>query len=178
MSGLGHLLLDLGHTVTGSDLTLNEDIAQLRSRGATVHIGHSADHLRAASPVMAVYSSAIRANNPELQAAAESNVPIVRRATLLAALSQRQRGICVAGMHGKTTTSALLSFALEQLSCRLSYAIGALVPQLERHARFTPDSPLLANESGVDNGAPVGSLSPVGGGAGARPVRRSLGEGG
>ena len=71
-----------------------------------------AEQLRAARPVLAVYSSAIRANSPELQAAAESNVPAVRRATMLAALSQRQRGICVAGMHGKTTTSALLSFAL------------------------------------------------------------------
>src|SRR6185295_11138685 len=158
MSGLGHLLLDLGHSVAGSDLTLNEEIAQLRSRGATVHIGHAAEQLRAVSPVLAVYSSAVRANNPELQAAAELKIPIVRRATLLAALLHRQRGICVAGMHGKTTTSALLSFALEQLPGRPSYAIGAFVPQLERHARFTPHSPLLANESEVDNGAPVGPL--------------------
>jgi UDP-N-acetylenolpyruvoylglucosamine reductase len=156
MSGLGHLLLDLGHTVAGCDLTLNEEIAQLRSRGATVHIGHTAEQLRAASPVLAVYSSAIRANNPELQAAAEANVPIVRRATLLAALSQRQRGICVAGMHGKTTTSALLSFALEKLSSRPSYAVGALVPQLERQARFTLDPPLPADESAADSGAAVG----------------------
>ena len=147
MSGLGHLLLDLGHTLAGSDLTLNEEIAQLRSRGATVHIGHAAEQLRAARPVLAVYSSAIRANNPELLAAGELKIPIVRRATLLAALLQRQRGICVAGMHGKTTTSALLSFALEQLPGQTSYAIGAFVPQLERHARFTPDSPLFANES-------------------------------
>ena len=182
MSGLGHLLLDLGHTVAGSDLTSNEEIAQLRSRGATVHIGHTAEQLRAARPVLAVYSSAIRANNPELQAAAESNVPIVRRATLLAALSQRQRSICVAGMHGKTTTSALLSSALEQLSGRPSYAIGGLVPQLERHARFTLDTPLLAGEPPADHGAPVGrpapSLSFAAGQERARPVRRSLGEGG
>ena len=182
MSGLGHLLLDLGHTLAGSDLTLNEEIAQLRSRGATVHIGHAAEQLRAAHPVLAVYSSAIRANNPELLAAGELKIPIVRRATLLAALLQRQRGICVAGMHGKTTTSALLSFALKQLPGQTSYAIGAFVPQLERHARFTPDSPLFANESGADNGAPVGrltpSLTPGGGAEGARPVRSSLGEGG
>src|SRR5439155_10140630 len=166
-------LLDLGHTVAGSDLTLNEEIAQLRSRGATVHIGHAAGQLRAARPVLAVYSSAIRANNPELQAAGELKIPIVRRATLLAALMQRQRGICVAGMHGKTTTSALLSFALEQLPRQTSYAIGALVPQLERHARFTTDSPLLANESGADNGPSLGPLtpplSPVGGGGGGVP---------
>ena len=161
MSGLGHLLLDLGHTVAGSDLTLNEEIAQLRTRGATVHIGHTAEQLRAARPVLAVYSSAIRANNPELQAASELNVPIVRRATLLAGLSQRQRSICVAGMHGKTTTSALLSYALERLSGRPSYAIGALVPQLERHARFSTVAPLCADDSKAGNGSPNGTLTPA-----------------
>ena len=142
MSGLGHLLLDLGHAVAGSDLSLNEEIRQLRARGATIHLGHQAEQLRAARPVLMVYSSAIRANNPELQAARELNVPIVRRAFLLAGLVQRQCGICVAGMHGKTTTSALLSFALEQLQAQPSYAIGAPVLQLERHARFTPHSAL------------------------------------
>src|SRR5437773_6930910 len=174
MSGLGHLLLDLGHRVAGSDLTLNEEIDQLRSRGATVHIGHAAEQLRAARPVLAVYSSAIRSDNHELQAAAELNIPIVRRATLLAALLQRQRGICVAGMHGKTTTSALLSFALEQLSRQPSYAIGARVPQLERHARFTPDSPLPADESDADYGAPVAPLTPsLSPAAGGEPARRA-----
>src|SRR2546426_9390430 len=101
MSGLGHLLLDLGYRVAGSDLTLNEEIDQLRSRGATVHIGHAAEQLRASRPVLAVYSSAIRANNPELLAAGGLKIPIVRRATLLAALFQRQRGIRGEGEHGK-----------------------------------------------------------------------------
>jgi UDP-N-acetylenolpyruvoylglucosamine reductase len=172
MSGLGHLLLDLGHTVAGSDLAFNEEVAQLRSRGASVHIGHAAGQLRAARPVLTVYSSAIRANNPELQEAGELHVPIVRRATLLAALLQRQRGICVAGMHGKTTTSALLSFALEQLAAGPSYAIGALVPQLERHARFTTCSTQLTDEPGAHKAAPIGpvtaSLSPIRGGEGVR----------
>src|SRR5439155_2971037 len=137
MSGLAHLLLDCGHAVCGSDLALNEEIRQLRARGALIHIGHQADQLRAARPVLAVYSSAIRSDNPELRAAQELKVPIVRRATLLAALVQRQCGICVAGMHGKTTATALLSFALEQLHARPSYAVGALVPQLGRHARLS-----------------------------------------
>src|SRR6266511_5141432 len=66
MSGLGHLLLDLGHTVAGSDLAVNEEILQLRSRGAIGHIGHAAEQLRAARPVLVVYSSAMRASNPEL----------------------------------------------------------------------------------------------------------------
>ena len=122
MSGLGHLLLDLGHGVAGSDLAANEEVRQLRSRGAHIHVGHQGEQLRASRPVMVAYSSAIRADNPELAAARELKVPIVRRATLLAALLRRQRGICVAGMHGKTTTSALLSFALERLGARPSHA--------------------------------------------------------
>src|SRR5205814_5401281 len=124
----------------------SEEIRQLRSRGAMIHLSHDAAHLRAARPVLVVYSSAVRSNNPELLAARELKVPITRRATLLAALAQRQRPICVAGMHGKTTTSALLSFALDRLAARPSYAIGALVPQLECHARFVPRSAAGAPE--------------------------------
>jgi len=136
MSGLGHLLLDLGFQVAGSDLALNDEIRQLRLRSARLAIGHDARLVSAAPPAAVIYSSAIRADNPELRAALELKLPLIRRATLLAALMHRQQGICVAGMHGKTTTAALLAFALEQLQQYPSYAIGALVPQLPRHARF------------------------------------------
>jgi UDP-N-acetylmuramate--alanine ligase len=87
--------------------------------------------------VLVVHSPAVRADNPELQAARELNLPIVRRAILLAAFVNEQRGICVAGMHGKTTTSALLTWAMEKLGTQPSYAIGAIVPQLAAHARLT-----------------------------------------
>lgn len=136
MSGLGHLLLDIGHQVVGSDLCQNEETRRLRARGAVIHTGHEAHQIRAARPVLVACSSAIRANNTELMTARELKIPIVRRATLLSALVQRQRGICVAGMHGKTTTSALLTFALQRLKVQASHAIGAFVPQLERHARY------------------------------------------
>ncbi len=137
MSGLGHLLLDLGHRVAGSDLVANEEVRQLIARGATIHNGHQAAQLSGAQPDLVVYSSAIRRDNPEVQAAQELQIPLVRRAVLLAALLHRQRGICVAGMHGKTTTTALLAYALEHLAANPSYAVGALVPQLRRHARFS-----------------------------------------
>jgi len=136
MSGLAHLLLDLGWRVAGSDLVANEETRQLQERGVTIHIGHQTEQLLATHPSLIVYSSAIRLDNPELQAAEQAQIPIVRRAVLLAALVNRQCGICVAGMHGKTTTSALLAFALENLSANPSYAVGALVPQLRRHARL------------------------------------------
>ena len=138
MSGLGHLLLDSGHRVAGSDLVLNEEVEQLNARGAQIHTGHADTRLDAVRPQLVVYSSAIRSNNPEVQAAQQLRIPIVRRAVLLAALLHRQRGICVAGMHGKTTTTALLAYALEQLQARPSYAVGAQVPQLTPSARCSP----------------------------------------
>ncbi len=137
VSGLAHLLLDLGFRVVGSDLAANEETRQLAERGATIHLGHHAEQLAAAHPILVAYSSAIRLDNPELKAAERLQIPLARRALLLAALVHRQRGICVAGMHGKTTTSALLAFALENLGANPSYAIGALVPQLARHARLS-----------------------------------------
>jgi UDP-N-acetylmuramate--alanine ligase len=137
MSGLAHLLLDLGHRVIGSDLAANAETRELIARGAQVHIGHRAEQLNAAAPALVVYSSAIRADNPELQEANRLAVPIVRRAVLLAALVHRQSAVCVAGMHGKTTTTALLAYALENLQANPGYAVGALVPQLRRHARFS-----------------------------------------
>ncbi|HWN95626.1 MAG TPA: Mur ligase domain-containing protein, partial [Methylomirabilota bacterium] len=137
VSGLAHLLIDAGFRVHGSDAVENEEIRQLRVRGAVIHIGHAASQLRAANPVLVVYSPAVRVENPELQAAKELKLPIIRRAVLLAAFVNRQRGICVAGMHGKTTTSALLAYGLEKLGATPSYAIGALVPQLPVHARLS-----------------------------------------
>jgi UDP-N-acetylmuramate--alanine ligase len=139
MSGLAHLLLDLGYDVVGSDLAANEETRQLNSRGARVYLGHCAEQLRSAAPALVVYTPAIRADNPELQEANRLGIPVIRRALLLAALVHRQAGVCVAGMHGKTTTTALLAYALENLQANPGYAIGALVPQLRRHARFSTE---------------------------------------
>ncbi|HKQ37068.1 MAG TPA: UDP-N-acetylmuramate--L-alanine ligase [Verrucomicrobiae bacterium] len=136
MSGLGHLLLDLGCRIAGSDLAANESIEQLRGRGADVQIGHNPERLLAFEPNLLVYSSAIAKDNLEMKAALERGVPIVRRAILLAALLHRKTGICVAGMHGKTTTTSMLAYALRELGADPSFAIGAHVPQFERHARF------------------------------------------
>jgi UDP-N-acetylmuramate--L-alanine ligase/UDP-N-acetylenolpyruvoylglucosamine reductase len=138
MSGLGHLLLDAGIRVAGSDLVANDDTRGLQERGAQIHVGHNENQVAAARPALVVYSSAVRLNNEELQAAERWQIPIARRAAALAALVHRQRGICIAGMHGKTTTSALLAFALEKLFANPSYAVGAHVPQLRRHARLSP----------------------------------------
>ena len=142
VSGLAHLLLDLGFTVAGSDAIENEEIRQLWQRGAEIQIGHDAGLLQSRQPVLVVYSPAVSPDNPELLAAKDLRVPLIRRSVLLAALFSRQCGLAVTGMHGKTTTSALLAFALEGLGANPSFAIGARVAQLPRHARFsaTPES--------------------------------------
>src|SRR5688572_18065292 len=137
MSGLAHLLLDLGHRVVGSDLVANAETRELNQRGARIYSGHSASQLSSSIPALVVYSSAIRADNSELQEANRLGIPIIRRAVLLAALAHRQTAVCVAGMHGKTTTTAFLAYALENLQANPGYAAGALVPQLRRHARFS-----------------------------------------
>src|SRR5262249_42762047 len=99
MSGLGHLLFDLGFSVAGSDLMVNEEIRQLRARGAEIHTGHAFEHVENARPSLVIYTSAVRRTNVELQAAEKLKIPVVRRAVLLAALLQRRCGVCVAGMH-------------------------------------------------------------------------------
>ncbi len=168
MSGLAHLLLDLGWRVTGSDLVAGDETRQLQERGATIHLGHREEQLIAARPAMVIYSSAIRLDNPELKAAEQRQIPIVRRAVLLAALVNCQQGICVAGMHGKTTTSALLAYALEKLGANPSYAIGALVPQLTRHARRST----LGPAGHTKESSPSPRPSPSGRGSANMPSER------
>ena len=137
MSALGHLLLDLGYLVAGSDLEINEEVRKLQSRGAIIHIGHSAEQMEWARPIVVAYSSAILTTNPELEAARRLEIPIVRRATLLAGLVHRQNAVCVAGMHGKTTTAAMLAFALKEMAFEPSFAIGGNVPQLAGNAHYS-----------------------------------------
>ena len=129
MSALGHLLLDLGYEVSGADLAEGLEVRQLRERGAHIHLGHAAVQLLEDSPALVACSSAIPADNPERRAAEQHGIPVYRRALVLAELLARKRGVCVAGMHGKTTTSAMLAFALDRLQARPSFAVGSVVPQ-------------------------------------------------
>lgn len=156
MSGIGHLLIDLGYSVRGSDQSDNVFTKSLRERGATISIGHSAEQFRQANASLVIYTPAIRSDNPELLAAQQMQIPIGRRSSALAALMKRQRGICVTGMHGKTTTSALLAYALERMGADPSYAVGATVPQLANHARFSAaarDRALFVAETDESDGS-------------------------
>ena len=152
MSGLAHLLLDLGCRVIGSDLQINAEIHQLRERGAIVFEGHAPEQLRDAAPMLVAYSSAVRRDNPELALAEQLEIPVVRRAALLAVLVQQRRGICVAGMHGKTSTTALLAHALQELGADSGHAVGARVPQLGRHARMGGEGGFMVAEADESDG--------------------------
>ncbi|MEU8566754.1 UDP-N-acetylmuramate--L-alanine ligase [Streptomyces pathocidini] len=123
MSGIAKILAMRGAKVAGSDAKESATAASLRELGATVHIGHAAEHL-ADDATSVVVSSAIRPDNPELARAAELGVPVVHRSDALAALMRTQRPIAVAGTHGKTTTTSMLAVALTELGLDPSYAIG------------------------------------------------------
>jgi UDP-N-acetylmuramate--alanine ligase len=122
MSGIARVLLARGVTVTGSDARDSRSIAALRALGATVHIGHDPSYVDDVDTV--VFSSAIRDTNPELRAARERGLRVLPRAEALAALMAGRRGVAVAGTHGKTTTTSMLTVAAFHCGVDPSFAIG------------------------------------------------------
>ena len=104
MSGIAEVLLHLGFEVSGSDQLESANTQRLRELGAKVHIGHSAENVGDCDVM--VYSSAVPLSNPELEAAREREIPVVRRAEMLAELMRLKHGFAVGGSHGKTTTTS------------------------------------------------------------------------
>ncbi len=132
MIGLANLLLRMGHRVTGSDLKESAAVRRLRDQGLGFYLGHEMSQVSGSS--LLVYSSAVRPENPERQAARAAGVPEIRRATLLAALSREKKSVLVCGTHGKTTTTAMLASALREAGMDPSYYVGADVPALGESA--------------------------------------------
>src|SRR4051795_2278366 len=134
MSGIAEGLLNLGYKVQGSDASENVNVKRLISKGATIHIGHDADHLGDAAVV--VVSTAIRRDNPELVAARERRLPVVRRAEMLAELMRLKQCVAVAGTHGKTTTTSIVATLLDAGGFDPTVINGGIINAYDTNARL------------------------------------------
>jgi len=132
MSGIARILLARGSQVSGSDAKDSTTLAALRALGATVHVGHAASNVPDVDAV--VISSAIRAENPELQAAQARGISVLPRAAALAALMGGRIAVTVAGTHGKTTTTSMLTIALQGCHADPSFAIGGDLNEIGSNA--------------------------------------------
>jgi len=134
MSGIAEVMLNLGYTVSGSDLTENAATRRLRQLGAVVSKGHAAKQVGNADAV--VISSAVAENNPEVVAARARGIPVVPRALMLAEMMRLKQGIAVAGTHGKTTTTSLISSVLAEAGMDPTFVIGGRLNSAGSHAKL------------------------------------------
>ncbi len=148
MGGIAEVLLNLGYRVSGSDLHASAMTAHLARLGATIYIGHQADHVRGCDAV--VVSSAIAADNPELQTARAARIPVVPRAEMLAELMRFRYGIAIAGTHGKTTTTSLIASLLAEAGHDPTFVIGGLLNSAGSNARLGTGPYLVAEADESD----------------------------
>ncbi len=133
LSAIATVLLQQGYTVSGSDMQASPATERLAEAGASVFIGHRPENLSDNLDVV-VISSAIPAPNPELIAARQRGLPVMKRAEWLGQMMEGQVGIAVAGTHGKTTTTALAAFLLKEAGHDPTYIVGGFVPQMDTNA--------------------------------------------
>ncbi|MDJ0917230.1 MAG: UDP-N-acetylmuramate--L-alanine ligase [Woeseiaceae bacterium] len=148
MSGIAEVMLSLGYAVQGSDIKPNKQTKRLEEQGATVFIGHAADHIKNADAV--VVSSAVDETNPEVAAAIEQLMPVVRRAEMLAELMRFRYSIAVAGTHGKTTTTSLVASVLAEAGLDPTFVIGGRLKSADANARLGQGDYLVAEADESD----------------------------
>jgi len=132
MSGIAELLLNLGYRVSGSDLKATDITRRLADLGGTIHKGHAADHIGDADVV--VISSAVREDNDEVAAARNRSIPVIPRAEMLAELMRLKYSVAVAGAHGKTTTTSLVSAVLAAGNLDPTIVIGGKLRGVDTNA--------------------------------------------
>src|SRR5215831_1889013 len=150
MSGLAGLLIELGHSVSGSDKVTTTETERLQRLGLRFHEQHLAEYANAADLV--VFSSAIKDNNPILLTARSCGKPLLRRAEAVAAIMQAKRGIVIAGMHGKTTTSAMTAHVLREGGLHPSHYVGAEIPILGTNAYWNTRGEYFVAEGDESDG--------------------------
>jgi UDP-N-acetylmuramate--alanine ligase len=134
MSGIAEVLLNLGYTVSGSDLGSNTATQRLAELGAKVTLGHAAENIQNADAI--VTSTAVKGDNPEVIAARAKHIPIVPRAMMLAELMRLKQGIAIAGTHGKTTTTSLVASVLAEGGLDPTFVIGGRLNSAGANAKL------------------------------------------
>ncbi|MGL4910180.1 MAG: UDP-N-acetylmuramate--L-alanine ligase [Cetobacterium sp.] len=147
MSGLAKIMKLKGYDVHGADLSRNYVTEELESLGITIYPEHSAENVYGANLVVA--SSAIKKDNPEIQKANELGIKIIKRGELLSILMNKEKGIAVAGTHGKTTTSSMLGSVLLEIDPTI--VVGGILPEIGSNARCGKSDIFVAEADESDN---------------------------
>lgn len=148
MSAIAEVMLDKGYIISGSDLSESPVVQKLKAKGAKIYKGHKAENIAGKEAI--VYSSAIHPDNPEMTAAKAAGLKIYHRSDILAELLNSQDGIAVAGAHGKTTTSSMISVVLEHAKVDPTIIIGGFVDYLGGNAKLGSSKYLVAEADESD----------------------------
>lgn len=150
MSGIAEVMHNLGYTVQGSDISESASVERLRARGITVKIGHERENVEGVAVV--VTSTAVKRTNPEVAAALEARIPVVRRAEMLAELMRLKSTVAVAGTHGKTTTTSMIASLLDKGDVDPTVINGGIIEQYGSNARLG-DSDWMVVEADESDGS-------------------------
>ncbi|HUX06794.1 MAG TPA: UDP-N-acetylmuramate--L-alanine ligase [Acidobacteriota bacterium] len=148
MSGIAEVLLNLGYSITGSDLENSPIVERLRSLGATVAIGHDGANVEDAQVL--VYSSAVTVDNPEVVAARNRKIPVIPRAEMLAELMRMKYSVAVSGSHGKTTTTSMAAALLTDAGLDPTIVIGGRLDSIDSNAKLGQGEYLVAEADESD----------------------------
>ncbi|HEY2630506.1 MAG TPA: UDP-N-acetylmuramate--L-alanine ligase [Usitatibacter sp.] len=148
MSGIAEVFANLGYTVTGSDIAENAAVRRLKLMGIKIVIGHAGENVASSDAV--VVSTAVTADNPEVVRAKEAHIPVVPRAMMLAELMRFKQGIAIAGTHGKTTTTSLVSAILGEAGLDPTVVIGGRLNSIGTNARLGKGEFLVAEADESD----------------------------
>lgn len=148
MSGIAEVLLNQGYQISGSDLNVSATIKRLMTSGVTFFKGHDRSHIEGADVV--VKSSAVTLENPEIAAAFELAIPVVRRAEMLAELMRYRHGVAVAGTHGKTTTTSLIAAIFAEDGRDPTFIVGGRVNRTGTNAKLGDSRYLIAEADESD----------------------------
>lgn len=148
MSGIAEVLLNQGYQISGSDITVGPTVKRLKASGMEIFKGHAKQHIEGADVV--VKSSAVTLENPEISAAYELGVPVVRRAEMLAELMRYRHGVAVAGTHGKTTTTSLITAVFAEAKRDPTFIVGGRVNRTGTNAKLGDSRYIIAEADESD----------------------------